>query len=147
MGIENVKKYLLLSECKDGFVYFILARNAHIGIFNEKKKTFVISRHKFGDNFLFEEDHWDTGEPYGTVKPIRLIEKFEERDEEETLKYLNSLSEKYPDFAMDDGPNDFSEFSTYCRYCGAEAYGECLEKCNHESSCWLFKKRKNNAQR
>lgn len=96
--IENRAQYIPLDECKDGYFYCIHARNSNGGIFSEKEKGFIISRFKFGDNFLFTEYHWDTGEPYGTVKPIKEICKAPElNDDGETLEWLNQETEKLPD--------------------------------------------------
>ena len=67
--------WIPIDKCRDGFVYHIHARNAYVGIYDEKEKGFIICRHKFNDIFLFTEYHWDTGEPYGTVKPLHEIEK------------------------------------------------------------------------
>lgn len=64
-----------MEELQNGYLYRINARNAEYGIWIEEDKAFMISRLKFGYNFLFKEDHWDTGFPYGTVKPIRLMWK------------------------------------------------------------------------
>ena len=109
--------YLKMSEMKEGYTYHIHARNARIGIWFGKHKSFAISRHKFGSNYIFEEYHWETGAPYGTAKPIEEIEKspftpnkdlvrklVKNKDgeeymsisrEEEVLDYLNKISENY----------------------------------------------------
>jgi len=63
--------WIPLNDCVDGRLYAIDARNATIGIFNAESRSFLISRFKFGSNFLFEEEHWDCGEPHGTAKPLR----------------------------------------------------------------------------
>jgi len=95
---ENIKNYISLKDCKDGYTYLILARNGSVGIFNQKESSFILSRHKFGDNFLFEEDHWDA-DGSGTAKPIKEISKehieYGKMNDDETLKYLNALSELY----------------------------------------------------
>ena len=58
-----------------GMAYKILARNASVGIWLPEDRGFIISRYKFSTTpFLFIEYHWDTGEPYGTVKPLKLLE-------------------------------------------------------------------------
>jgi hypothetical protein len=88
---KDLKNYIKIEDCKDGYLYLISARNSHIGIFNKDKNSFTISRVKFSNNYLFDEFHWDTGEPYGTVKPIREIGIAKPA----TLSYLNTESEKY----------------------------------------------------
>lgn len=92
--IYNIENWIPLKECKDGYLYKIAARNASYGIFNQKDNSFIISRYKFKDNYLFPEYHWDTGEPYGTVKPLEEMNKApEEMTDEEKLNYLNSIGE------------------------------------------------------
>jgi hypothetical protein len=87
---ENVN-YIPIVQCRDSYLYFIIARNSNLGIYNEKDKSFTISRFKFKLNYLFEEDHWDTGEPFGTVKPLKEIcEVARFKNDEDKLKYLNN---------------------------------------------------------
>jgi hypothetical protein len=68
-----------MEDCKDGFLYFIDARNASIGIYSKANLGFIISRQKFQSNFLFIEYHWDIGDVqpemkrYGTASPIKEI--------------------------------------------------------------------------
>ena len=50
-----VKDYLKMDELKDGYLYTIIARNALYGIWRADEQAFLISRIKFGDNFLFKE--------------------------------------------------------------------------------------------
>lgn len=66
---------IALKDCEHGCVYEIHSRNLTLGVFNSKTAGFTGLREKFGDTFLFEEFHRDTGAPYGTVTPIRKIEK------------------------------------------------------------------------
>lgn len=62
-----------LSEVTQRGVYRIHSRNLSIGVFNGAT-GFIGIRHKFGSRYLFTEYHWDTGAPYGTVKPQELLE-------------------------------------------------------------------------
>jgi|WetSurSiteA1Bulk_404760.scaffolds.fasta_scaffold00918_6 hypothetical protein len=66
--------YLKISELKEGYLYKIKARNAHFGIWNPKVNAFEISRHKFGNNFVFKEYHIDC-QDYNTATPLKEIEK------------------------------------------------------------------------
>jgi len=87
--MEENKNYIPMEKCKDGWLYRIDARNANLGIYNATKKTFYIRRDKWGFIHLFEEYHWDTGEPYGTAKPLEEIEfagNF--NNDDERLAYL-----------------------------------------------------------
>ena len=101
-------EYIRMPDLKAGFTYLIVARNAHIGIWIPENRSFLISRFKFGDNYLFEEYHWDTGEPHGTVKPQCEIEKapfelkiiksnpipWEESEKQKQIRlYLNQVSD------------------------------------------------------
>lgn len=73
--LENEKRedYIPLTECKKGFLYKLHSRNLDLGVFNGKT-GFIGIRQKFGHNFLFTEFHYDTGAPYGTVKPLEELE-------------------------------------------------------------------------
>ena len=103
--MQESKDYLKISDLKDRHSYKICARNAYVGIWISSDKSFLISRYKVGQNpYLFHEYHWDTGEPFGTAKPIELIEKcpfvikedYDNKEEEELLKYLDNLEECNP---------------------------------------------------
>jgi hypothetical protein len=65
--------YIPLSDCKHGWLYKVRSRNLTLGIFREDKKGFVGIREKFGEEYLFVEFHWDTGPPFGTVKPLECL--------------------------------------------------------------------------
>lgn len=67
--------YLKPEVLKDGYLYRINARNALYGIWSKLRGEFIISRFKFGHNFLFVEVHWDLSDDFGTVKPLELVEK------------------------------------------------------------------------
>jgi len=93
---EEIKRWIPISECQDGYLYRIVARNGGFGIYNAENKSFTLSRFKFGDNFTFPEDHWDTGEPYGTVKPLEKMEEAPKgMDDNETLAYLNAIEKEH----------------------------------------------------
>jgi hypothetical protein len=61
-------RYLKIEELKPGAMYVVDARNFDIAEWTGK--VFVGLRHKFNDIYAFEENHWDDGEPGGTVKPL-----------------------------------------------------------------------------
>ncbi len=69
------KDYIALEDCEDGWLYYISARNASVGIFRQATSGFVIPRNKFDHDYLFEEYHWDTGPPFGTVCPLVKLER------------------------------------------------------------------------
>jgi hypothetical protein len=109
MQLYESDSYIKIPDLKEGYAYSILARNAWVGIWLNREKAFLISRYKFGQNYLFKEYHWDTGEPFGTVKPQKEIAEapfspeflYDERHcapdkyppSDEILNYLNSLTE------------------------------------------------------
>lgn len=92
--------YLKMDELQDGYIYKIIARNAYVGIWNQKNSSFIISRRKVSDKpFLFEEFHWDFDSQLGTAKPLELIEEapFSNYENEEAItSYLEALERKYP---------------------------------------------------
>lgn len=94
ISLEDRVQWIPLEKCKNGWAYYIHARNGKVGIFEKKEKGFRISRHKFNSNFLFVEYHWDNGEPFGTVKPISELEKVPKfKSDDEKLAWLNGKSE------------------------------------------------------
>jgi len=105
-----IKEYIKMPDLKDGYLYRIIARNASYGIWKESTSGFIISRDKFGHNYLFEEYHYDC-EAFATAQPIKEIEKapFQIKhneghdsggewdyydDEEEILAYLNKFESR-----------------------------------------------------
>ena len=87
---EFQKDHIPMDQCKEGFLYIIDARNSKLGIYNEADKSFTISRHKFGSNFLFEEFHWDADPSSGTAKPLKEVMKVPAMSDEEKLIFLNA---------------------------------------------------------
>lgn len=75
MGTRSITGWIPLDDCEHGVLYRIASRNLRIGIYNEPSKSFVGIRFKFGNRFLDDEDHWDTGAPHGTAKPLEKLGK------------------------------------------------------------------------
>ena len=109
--MQESEDYLKMEQLKEGYSYKICARNAYVGVWIEDERGFLISRYKVGPNpSLAVEYHWDTwtpDEPFGTVKPIELIEKFpfelraeyrnHDYDEKDLItEYLYELEENNP---------------------------------------------------
>ena len=67
-------EYIKIKDCIDHGLYLIKSRNLSHGVYDKSRKGFVGIRIKFKHVYLFTEFHWDTGPPYGTVKPIEFIE-------------------------------------------------------------------------
>ena len=61
------------AECKKGGLYFVFSRNLTLAVCSEHNNGFVGIREKFGDYYLFTEYHWETGAPFGTVSPKKLL--------------------------------------------------------------------------
>ena len=96
--------YIPIKDLKNGYLYIIDARNASIGIWSKIDIAFTISRHKFNDNFLFEENHYDIGDIqpenacYGTAKPLKELYEVPEEvmaDEWQKLEWLNMMEFKH----------------------------------------------------
>jgi hypothetical protein len=90
--------YIKIPDLKNLGLYEIEARNGKYGIWIAKENGFFLSRHKFGDNFMFMEYHWDFPE-WATAMPIRFIEQspFEESDFDFVEK-INSQGYTYKDW-------------------------------------------------
>lgn len=84
-----------IENCKDGWLYFIEARNAQLGIYNLCKLGFIISRTKFSSNYLFTEYHYNIGKIkpemgcFGTATPLKEIGPVPEMSDKDKLEYLN----------------------------------------------------------
>ncbi|MDO8542840.1 MAG: hypothetical protein Q7S40_20555 [Opitutaceae bacterium] len=72
-GLQESVRYLTIDQLEEDCIYLIHARNSYIGIWGASKRGFTLVRDKFGRRFLFTEFHWDTGAPFGTVKPFVKI--------------------------------------------------------------------------
>ena len=91
--------YIKVEDLKDGYVYEIDARNSNVGVWHEANGEFVLSRFKFGLNYLFGEIHYDLSDDFGTVKPIREVCKCSldldiNINEKLLLDYLNDQVKK-----------------------------------------------------
>lgn len=78
-------EYIPLAQCKDHYTYIIRSRNLIVGVFRESTGGFMGIREKFGSEYLFEEFHYDTGAPFGTVRPVRVLEQCPIADVNATL--------------------------------------------------------------
>lgn len=61
-----------MSECLQGHVYRIWARNFNVGVY-DGDGGFIGLRTKFKNRFLFTEYHWERGNDFGTVKPYEDV--------------------------------------------------------------------------
>lgn len=67
--------YITKEECKDRFLYRIRSRNLAFGVYRAATGGFTGLRTKFDSVYAFEEYHWDNGPPFGTVKPLEMLEE------------------------------------------------------------------------
>jgi len=92
--------YMPIKDCRPGYLYHINARNASYGIYKDKESAFEIARTKWPDfdPFLFDEYHYDTGAPYGTVLPIKELEKCPDdilKDDARRLVWIKEKEKEY----------------------------------------------------
>jgi len=87
----NKLDYIKIPDLKHHGLYRIRARNATYGIWLEDEEGFMISRHKFYDNFLFVEYHWDCP-AWATARPLSFVEQspFEPND----FEYVEKTTEE-----------------------------------------------------
>ncbi len=91
-------EYLKIDDCIHGSLYKIDARNFSLGVYSKKEQGFIGIRYKFGSEFLALEFHFDTGAPFGTVKPLEYIEECPHEVSgvnEELFKWLKEKREKW----------------------------------------------------
>lgn len=75
LHMQTSADYLGIEHMQEKTAYAIWARNAYVGIWLPEPQGFLISRYKMHPTpFLFVEYHWDTGEPFGTAKPLHPLE-------------------------------------------------------------------------
>jgi hypothetical protein len=65
-------KYIAKPDLIVGKQYRCLARNFEVGTWNGT--GFDYMRYKFGHTFPDVEYHYDDGPPYGTVRPLEIVE-------------------------------------------------------------------------
>lgn len=86
---DTISDWIPLENCRNRGVYRIDSRNLTIGVFDEIHQSFIGIREKFGSRYLFAEYHWDTGAPFGTVRPQEMLTELpdgiELREREETV--------------------------------------------------------------
>jgi hypothetical protein len=68
------REYIKVEDCVDRGLYRISSRNLVYGVYCATSNGFIGIRMKFENQYLFTEFHWDAGEPFGTVCPLKFIE-------------------------------------------------------------------------
>ena len=69
------KRSISINKLKDRYLYKIDARKSKLVIWIEEMGAFLVSRFKTGYNILFDENHVDLSEGFGTAWPMEEIEK------------------------------------------------------------------------
>jgi hypothetical protein len=93
MSYQEDRRALLLArrlprtEIEIGRAYVIHARNGGVGIAVREGNSlgYQLHREKFDRHYLFVENDWDEGAPFGTAIPLTLIEELPPKDETELL--------------------------------------------------------------
>jgi hypothetical protein len=101
MTDEARTDYIPLTECKIGYLYRIHSRNLELGVF-DGAVGFIGIRTKFESRYLFTENHWDSGAPFGTVKPFEEICKLPD----DILPIEDELHKHGCDWAKDANGNE-----------------------------------------
>jgi hypothetical protein len=80
-----------------GRAYVIHARNGGVGVAVAEGDGlgYQLHREKFDRHYLFVENDWDEGAPFGTAIPLTLIEEAPPKDETELLAWLSAQEAKY----------------------------------------------------
>jgi len=77
--MRRSKEIIELEDLIIGAVYIVSARNFSIAIWDGHQ--FQGLRYKFGDYFIFPEDHYDSDDKYGTAQPlVKLMDGGEAED-------------------------------------------------------------------
>ena len=84
-----------IDQCKHRGVYRIECRNLGIGVYDEETKGFTGIRSKFGSQYLFEEYHWDTGAPHGTVDGTEYLHQLPDDIELKCNVHFEMSMEEY----------------------------------------------------
>jgi hypothetical protein len=80
-----------------GRAYVIHARNGGVGVAVSENDClgYKLHREKFDKHYLFVEDDWDNGPPFGTAIPLAAISEDPPKDEVELLAWLSDQETKH----------------------------------------------------
>jgi hypothetical protein len=86
-----------------GRAYVIHARNGGVGVAvrEDGRLGYQLHREKFGEHFLFTEDDWAEGPPFGTAIPLRAIDTEPPEGEERLLAWLAEQQAEHESEIMD----------------------------------------------
>lgn len=106
---ESESGWMAAPSLHQGGLYIIDARNAYLGVWNSCTLSFQIARTRYSRRllhgrmkwdyhsaYLFEEKHWDVGEPYGTAKPLVFLEQMPPSETTNLLAYLLEADTRFP---------------------------------------------------
>jgi hypothetical protein len=80
------------SDVVVGRAYVIYARNGGVGVavLEDGQLGYELHREKFGRHFLFTEEDWDNGPPFGTAIPLAVVPAKPPRDGRKRLAWLTA---------------------------------------------------------
>lgn len=67
--------FIPMDDMKPYYLYRVNCRNSRYGIWLPAQEGCMGRRQKWYDWFLFTEYHYDTGPPFGTLRPLTELEK------------------------------------------------------------------------
>ena len=146
-------EYIKLEDLKDGYLYRIHARNASYGIYRESTEGFVISRFKFGLNYIFEE-YYEDGRPYGTAGPTKEIEKSPFKPDEDAImvEKVHSNGKKFWSSPKEDEilkylnnqltPESTSDRTIFCGGCKVEYVASAILENGLCNQCDIIRQKK-----
>lgn len=70
--MRQAAEYIPKEACVHRRLYRVLARTFGIGVYNIATSGFCGIREKFGQEYVFEEYHWDC-EQFASCKPVELL--------------------------------------------------------------------------
>ena len=106
---EAKSGWIAAPSLHQGVLYIIDARNAYLGVWNSSTSSFQIARVRYirrlrqgkmnweaRGAYLFEEKHWDAGEPLGSAKPLVFVEQVPPSETGDLLTYLLKAGARFP---------------------------------------------------
>src|SRR5579862_148342 len=86
-----------------GRAYVIHARNGGVGVAvrEDGRLGYRLHREKWGNHFLFTEDDWAEGPPYGTAIPLRVLDGKPPKGEKRLLAWLAEREAEHKSEIMD----------------------------------------------
>lgn len=68
---------IMKQDLQDNYMYFGHCRNATVAVWHADKNVFTYLRHKFGDEYLEDINHFEDDDGYDVFVPTKLVKKVE----------------------------------------------------------------------